>query len=51
MKAFIASVVIGIGIAFGAAFVLDDNFQANSYSEFSTEGARVGDPGDNLINY
>ena len=51
MKAFFASVVVGIGIAFGASMLLNDNFQVESYSAFSTEGARVGTPGDNLINY
>lgn len=51
MKAFIASLVVGIAIAVGSAFVLDENFQNDAYSAFTTEGARVGDPGDNLINY
>jgi len=51
MKSFVASLVIGIGIAIGVAFVLDGNFQMDSHAAFTTEGARVGTPGDNLINY
>ncbi|MBO6605152.1 MULTISPECIES: hypothetical protein [Paracoccaceae] len=51
MKAFLASVVVGIVIAVAASFVLNDNFQTDSHSAFATEGARVGTPGDNLINY
>ncbi|MEM8571390.1 MAG: hypothetical protein AAGG56_10815 [Pseudomonadota bacterium] len=51
MKAFLASVVTGLVVTVAAAFVLNDNFQVNSYSAFTTEGARVDHPGDNLINY
>ncbi|WJY20364.1 MULTISPECIES: hypothetical protein [Rhodobacterales] len=51
MKAFIASLVIGVFIAGGASFVLNGNFQVDAHTAFTTEGARVGNPGDNLINY
>ena len=50
MKAFLAAVVIGIAIAYGAAMVLNDGFQTPAYSAFTTEGARVSDPGTNLIS-
>lgn len=51
MKAFLASVIFAAILAAGAAFVLNGNFQTPSSSAFATEGARVGDPGANLINY
>lgn len=51
MKAFIAALVIGVAIAAVTSFVLNGNFQTESHTAFTTEGARVGDPGDNLINY
>lgn len=51
MKAFLASLVAGVAVAVCAAVVLNGNFQADSYATFTTEGARVGSPGDNLINY
>lgn len=51
MKAFLSSLAVGLIIAVGAAYVLNDNFQVSADSAFTTEGARVGDPGDNLINY
>jgi hypothetical protein len=51
MKAFIGSVAICVVIAIGAAFVLDGTFQSDAHTAFTTEGARVGNPGDNLINY
>ena len=51
MKVFLASLAVGVVIAVAASFVLNDNFQVDAYSAFTTEGARVGSPGDNLINY
>lgn len=49
MKAFLAAVAFSIAAAFIAANVLDSQYQTPSYSAFSTEGARVGNPGSNLI--
>ena len=49
MKAFLAAVVFAGIVAFGAATVLDGNYQQPSYSAFTTEGARVDNPGHNLI--
>lgn len=49
MKSFVASVIVGIAFAIGMAYILDGNFQMDSHAAFSTEGARVGSPGDNLI--
>lgn len=51
MRAFVASLAIGIVIAIGAGYVLNNNFQSDAHNAFSTEGARVDKPGDNLINY
>lgn len=51
MKAFLAAVVIAVAVAYGAHVVLSQNYQQPSHAAFTTEGARVGDPGDNLIRY
>ena len=51
MNAFLSSLAVCIVIAVAASFMLIETFQSSSYSAFTTEGARVGDPGDNLINY
>lgn len=49
MKAFLAAIVFAVVVAFGAATFLDTEFQQPSYSAFTTEGARVDNPGNNLI--
>lgn len=51
MKAFLAAVTFAAVLAFGAAMVLIGSYQTPSWAAFSTEGARVGDPGSNLVNY
>ncbi|HHX91428.1 MAG TPA: hypothetical protein GX700_17005 [Paracoccus sp.] len=51
MKAFLAAVVIAVVIGYGAYYVLDQTYQQPSHAAFTTEGARVGDPGSNLIRY
>lgn len=51
MKAFLASVIFAAILAIGAAMVLNENFQTSTSAAFVTEGARVGDPGSNLISY
>lgn len=51
MKAFLFAVVFAGVVAVGAAFVLQGTFQEPSSSAYATEGARVGDPGTNLIAY
>ena len=48
MKVFIAAVVFAVVAAVGMSFVLD-TYQTNSDTAFTTSGARVGDPGHNLI--
>ncbi len=49
MKAFLAAILFALVVAFGAANFLDSGFQQPSYSAFTTEGARVDNPGSNLI--
>ena len=51
MKAFALSVVVAIVMAFGAAAVLDQTFQMDSPTAFTTEGARITSPGDNLVEF
>lgn len=48
MKAFVAAVVFAIIAAVGAAYVLGTQ-QRDSSVAFTTGGARVSDPGHNLI--
>lgn len=48
MKAFIASVAFALVVAVAASYVLEQQ-QQSSANAFSTSGARVGDPGYNLI--
>jgi hypothetical protein len=50
MKAFLASVTVAVVVAVGAAMVLDGNYQTPSSDAFATEGARVGNPGSNLVS-
>jgi hypothetical protein len=51
MKAFLAAVVIALALAYGASYVLHDGWQNPSHAAFTTEGARVSDPGRNLIGF
>jgi hypothetical protein len=48
MKSFIAAVAFAVVAAVGVAMVLNA-FQESSSVAFTTTGARVGDPGHNLI--
>ena len=48
MKVFIAAVVFAAVAAVGMSYVLN-SFQRESYAQFTTSGARVSDPGHNLI--
>lgn len=49
MKAFIASLAVAVGLAVGAAYLLESTWQSTAADAFSTSGARVGDPGHNLV--
>ena len=51
MKAFLSAVVVAIVVAVGAAYVLDGSFQRASFEANTSDGARPGEPGDNLVNY
>ena len=51
MKAFLAAAVVAVVLGYGAYYVLDQNYQQPSHAVFTTEGARVSDPGTNLIRY
>ncbi len=48
MKSFVAALAFAVIAAVGVAMVLN-TFQQSSSVAFSTTGARVGDPGHNLI--
>jgi hypothetical protein len=48
MKIIFASLVAAGLLAAGAAFVLNAE-QRSAYEAFTTSGARVGDPGHNLV--
>jgi hypothetical protein len=47
MKSFVAAVAFAVVAAFGVAMVLN-SYQESSWAAFTTSGARVGDPGNNL---
>ncbi len=49
MKAFLLAVVAAVAIAGVAAWVLNTYYQQPLHAVFTTEGARPGDPGHNLI--
>ena len=51
MKAFAAAVIFAGIVAYGASYVLNGTYQTPAYSAFSTEGAKVTNPGDNLLTY
>lgn len=48
MKVFIAAVLFATAAAVGMSFVLN-SYQRSSDTAFTTSGARVSDPGQNLI--
>ena len=47
MKVFVAALLFAAIAAVGVSLILD-TIQRPSYSAFTTSGARVGDPGNNL---
>lgn len=49
MKAFLASVAVAVLLGVGAMMLLDSTYQRTADSKYSTTGARVGDPGNNLV--
>jgi hypothetical protein len=50
MRAFIASVLVSVVLAGGAAFYLVSVMTNGTvYQTYATSGARVGDPGNNLV--
>jgi len=51
MRAFLSAVVVAIVVAVGAAFILDGSFQLSASKAYTSQGARVSDPGSNLIDY
>jgi hypothetical protein len=51
MTPFLSAVVAVVVIAVGAAFVLDREFQASAPEKFTTSGARITSPGDNLVKF
>jgi hypothetical protein len=48
MKVFLAALLFAAIAAFGVAILLN-TIQQPSYSAFTSDGARVGDPGSNLV--
>lgn len=49
MRSIILAIVSAIVLAGAAAGILDQSYQKPAYQAFATEGARVGDPGGNLV--
>jgi hypothetical protein len=50
MKAFLTSVVVAIVVSVAAAQILP-MFQSTAPAAFTTEGARITSPGDNLVQF
>ena len=48
MKVFLAALVFAAVAAIGVSMLLN-SLQQPSYAAFTTGGARVGDPGNNLV--
>jgi hypothetical protein len=48
MKAFVSAVIVAVCLAAGASYVLNTQ-QKSAAQAFATTGARVGDPGHNLV--
>jgi len=49
MKPFLAALVTMGVLAYGAAMVLNASYQSTSAVANTTSGARVADPGENLV--
>jgi hypothetical protein len=49
MKAFLAAIAAALILAVGSFFVLDSTWQRPASTAFTTDGARIDDPGRNLI--
>ncbi len=49
MRAFMASVAAILILALGVAVTLDSVWQKRAAEAFTTGGARIADPGDNLV--
>lgn len=51
MKAFLAALVVGVLVAVAAQQLLQREYQTASYQAYTTEGVRLGDPGQNLVGF
>lgn len=51
MKAFLLASGLIAAVAVAASFVLDGEVQITAADQYTTSGARVGDPGQNLIDW
>lgn len=49
MNAFILSVAVAAGVAFGSYFLLNAEWQKTAYEAYTTSGVRLGNAGDNLV--
>jgi hypothetical protein len=49
MKTFLSAVAVSVVLAVAVAMGLQGTLYAPAYEAFSTSGARVGEPGDNLV--
>lgn len=49
MRVILIAGAVAVVCAIGASFFLNDRLQEPVYRAFATDGARVGNPGDNLV--
>jgi hypothetical protein len=51
MKPFLSALAVALLIAIGAGYVLDHRFGGTAPEAFTTSGARLTSPGDNLVRF
>jgi hypothetical protein len=49
MNAFLTSVAVALALAIGVAYMLDGTWQRRAADAYTTSGARIDDPGHNLV--
>lgn len=51
MNAVVLATIVALVLAVGASYLLDARVQRTAADEFTTSGVRLGDPGENLVEW
>ncbi len=51
MKVFLLSTAVAVLLALFASYVLNSRYQYTAYEAYTDAGVRLGDPGDNLVDW